>query len=202
MYVAIVLRVQPEDSAEAFIWIFPVTRTELNDKSVVSPISVVDTSVQVAVLPFQTVMNSPALALTPLWRVYLQNAAVNDPVGCVYKLFSPTIVEPTVEQSVKVPPIAKVVVTVKFDPLSACTALVEFVAYEALATDPSRYDAVKAFVANEEDVLVSLYDEDIEQSLFVEYELLMELLLQEDVPIKFPRNDPVTPCVTVSDPVT
>jgi hypothetical protein len=47
----------------------------------VLPISVVDVSVYVAVVPFHAVITSPALALAPLDTVYLKKADVYDPVA-------------------------------------------------------------------------------------------------------------------------
>ena len=67
--------------APVFISIFPAFICDVNVTFAVDPISVVDTSVYVVVVPFHDVINSPALELEPLYVVYLQKADVNEPVG-------------------------------------------------------------------------------------------------------------------------
>ena len=47
----------------------------------VIPISVVELSKYVEVVPFQFVINSPALEFAPLLKVYFTNADVYDPVA-------------------------------------------------------------------------------------------------------------------------
>ena len=61
----------------------------------VSPISTVEKSVEASVVPFQTAIISPALALVPFVAVYLKKADVYEPVACVNKLLDPTIDEAT-----------------------------------------------------------------------------------------------------------
>ena len=67
-------------------------------------------------VPFHTVTNSPALAFTPLCRVYFPWADLKDPVACWNKLFDPTIVEFTVAESANVPFSEIVLVTIR-DPV-------------------------------------------------------------------------------------
>jgi len=71
----------------------PDTRETDAVTAVVDPTSVVELSVNVTLLPFQTAITSPDLAFKPLAAVYLKKPEVYDPVACVNKLFDPTTEE-------------------------------------------------------------------------------------------------------------
>jgi hypothetical protein len=64
--------------------------------TVVVPISVVELSVNSAVVPFHTDVISPERELDPLATVYLKKADVYEPVACVKTMLDPFMEEVTV----------------------------------------------------------------------------------------------------------